>query len=39
MSAERIEAARKMREEDLSYAQIGRVLGVGTSSVRRALTN
>lgn len=38
MSAERIEAARKMRAENLSYAQIGRVLGVGASSVMRALT-
>lgn len=37
MSAERIEAAHKMREEELSYAQIGRVLGLGASSVRRAL--
>ena len=38
MSAERVAAAEMMRAEDLSYAQIGRVLGVGASSVRRALT-
>lgn len=38
MSPERIETAKRMREDRISYEQIGRVLGVGASSVRRALT-
>ena len=38
MTAERIAAAEKMRAENQSYAHIGRVLGVGASSVMRALT-
>ncbi|NLC98271.1 MAG: recombinase family protein, partial [Actinomycetales bacterium] len=37
MTAERIAAAEKMRAENQSYARIGRVLGVGASSVMRAL--
>ena len=37
MTAERIAAAEKMRAENQSYAHIGRVLGVGASSVMRAL--
>ena len=38
MTPEKIAAARKMRAEDASYAHIARVLDVGASSVRRALT-
>ena len=37
MTAERIATARQMREQKSSFATIGRVLGVGASSVRRAL--
>lgn len=37
MTNERIEAALKMRSEGLSYAHIAKVLGVGKSSVARAL--
>ena len=37
MTPERIKAARQMRAEGESLATIGRVLGVGTSSVSRAL--
>ncbi len=37
MTPERIAEAERMRAEQLSWASIGRVLGVGTSSVRRAL--
>jgi DNA invertase Pin-like site-specific DNA recombinase len=37
MTPERIDAARLMREERQSYERIGRVLGVGASSVRRAI--
>lgn len=40
MTPEKIATARRMREEDrASYAHIGRVLGVGASSVRRALAD
>ena len=38
MSPERIEQARRMRAEGKSYAEIGRVLGVGAPSVSRALS-
>lgn len=37
MSAERIEAAMRMRDDGASIAHIARTLGVGESSVRRAL--
>jgi len=37
MTPERIAAARRLRSELLSYAEIARVLGVGTTTVRRAL--
>jgi DNA invertase Pin-like site-specific DNA recombinase len=37
MSAERIAQAEKMRGEGMSYATIARTLGVGASSVSRAL--
>ena len=37
MTADRIATARKMRDENMSYARIGRALRVGASSVRRAL--
>ena len=39
MTPEKIAAARKMRADDASYAHIARVLDVGASSVRRALTD
>lgn len=38
MTAERIAEAERMRAEKQSWESIGRVLGVGTSSVRRALS-
>ncbi|WP_404445278.1 hypothetical protein [Microbacterium marinum] len=38
MTAERIAAAQRMRAENHSWESIGRVLGVGASSVRRALS-
>lgn len=38
MTSERIAAAERMREENQSFERIGRVLGVGASSVRRALS-
>ena len=38
MSPERVEQAVAMREAGKSHVQIGRTLGVGASSVRRALT-
>jgi DNA invertase Pin-like site-specific DNA recombinase len=37
MTPERIEQARRMRTEGKSFAEIGRVLGVGATSVSRAL--
>ncbi len=37
MTADRVEQAQKMRAEGKSLAEIGRVLGVGASSVARAL--
>ncbi|GAB2528330.1 recombinase family protein [Paramicrobacterium agarici] len=37
MTPDRVEAAERMRAENHSYAHIARVLGVGASSVRRAL--
>lgn len=37
MTAERVDAARKLRADGASLAHIGKVLGVGASSVRRAL--
>ena len=37
MTAERIEIARELRTQKLSFAQIGRALGVSESAVRRAL--
>lgn len=37
MSPERIATAKRMRSEHHSWEAIGRVLGVGASSVRRAL--
>lgn len=37
MTDERIATARKLRAERISYARIGRVLGVGETTVRRAL--
>lgn len=37
MNSERIAAAQRMREEGQSWERIGRTLGVGASSVRRAL--
>lgn len=37
MTAERIATAERMRAEHKSWESIGRVLGVGASSVRRAL--
>ncbi len=37
MTPERIAAAREMRADNQSFAHIARVLGVGVSSVRRAL--
>ncbi|WP_201518831.1 recombinase family protein [Gulosibacter hominis] len=37
MTSERLEAAQKLRESALSYAAIGRALGVGKSTVQRAL--
>ena len=37
MTDERIATARQLREERKSYAHIGRVLGVGETTVRRAL--
>lgn len=37
MTPERVTAAQEMRAADLSYAHIGKVLGVGRSSVARAL--
>ena len=36
MTPERIEQARRMRAERKSFAEIGRVLGVGATSVSRA---
>ena len=36
MTPERIEQARRMRAEGKSFAEIGRVLGVGATSVSRA---
>lgn len=38
MTPERIEQARRMRAEGKSFAEIGRVLGVGATSVSRALS-
>ncbi len=38
MTPERVDTARKMREEGHTYAHIARVLGVGRSSVMRALS-
>src|SRR5690625_1064947 len=38
MTPERTATALKMREEGLSYAHIAKVLGVGKSSVARAIT-
>lgn len=37
MPPERVKAAVKMREEDMSIAEIARAFGVGASSVSRAL--
>lgn len=37
MTPERIETARQMRADNQSWARIGRTLGVGSTSVRRAL--
>ncbi len=40
MTPEKVAAARKMRDDDhSSYAHIARVLNVGTSTIRRALTD
>lgn len=39
MTPERIETAERMRADRYSWESIGRVLGVGASSVRRALSN
>ncbi len=39
MTPEKIAAARKMRGDDASYAHIARVLNVGSSTIRRALTD
>jgi DNA invertase Pin-like site-specific DNA recombinase len=39
MTVERVAAAERMRAEHQSWESIGRVLGVGASSVRRALSN
>ncbi|WES66025.1 recombinase family protein [Microbacter sp. GSS18] len=38
MTADRVSVARELRDQDLSLAQIARVLGVSTSTVQRALT-
>lgn len=38
MTPERIEQAHRMRSEGKSFAEIGRVLGVGATSVSRALS-
>lgn len=38
MTPERIEQARRMRSEGKSFGEIGRVLGVGATSVSRALS-
>ena len=39
MTPERIATAERMRAEHQSWESIGRVLGVGASSVRRAFSN
>lgn len=38
MTPERVKAAVKMRDQDMSIAEIARTFGVGASSVSRALT-
>lgn len=38
MTSGRVSAARRLREEGQSWASVARTLGVGASSVRRALT-
>ncbi len=39
MTPERIATAERMRAEQQSWASIARVLGVGATSVRRALNH
>ena len=39
MTPDRVKTAREMRAENVSYARIASTLGVGASSVRRALEN
>ncbi|MFT4187349.1 MAG: recombinase family protein [Aeromicrobium sp.] len=39
MTSEKIQAARAMRQEGQSYAQIGRTLSVGANTIRRHLSD